>query len=167
MLTATRGVRPEFRLDPDDRQATTVRMAAARKRQGLRREQRELSEQLRADGATWVEIATEFQRRYHLNARTALRLVRGWSQPYAADQWNLRWPEDPKTLKNFSYWENWPSETGREPNLRVLTRLAELYCCDVADLVADIGRFAERDRVAMQLPMWLICRRCGTAGLSA
>lgn len=30
-------------------------------------------------------------------------MARDWSQRDAADEWNKRWPDDPKTFKNFSY----------------------------------------------------------------
>jgi len=136
---------------------------AVKRRRGLRWEQRELVGKLRAEGASWGEVAAEFQRRYGLNARTALRLVHGWSQPDAANQWNERWPDDPKTLKNFSYWENWPAKTGREPSLRVLVRLAELYQCAVADLVSDVGDFRPLDQPPFRpVQLWFICRHgCG------
>ena len=48
-----------------------------------------------------------------------------------------RWPDDLKTFKNISYWERWPAATGYAPSLEVLTKLAELYECHVADLLAD------------------------------
>lgn len=86
-----------------------------------------------------------FRGRYRVNARVALRLAHGWSQRDAAEQWNARWPAEPKTFKNFSYWENWPSSTGYAPSLEVLARLAELYECRLADLVADAPDFRSCD----------------------
>jgi tetratricopeptide (TPR) repeat protein len=92
-----------------------------------------------------VDVAKVFRTKYRVNARVALRLARSWSQRQAADEWNQRWPDEPKTFKNFSYWEAWPSSTGHEPSLDVLSRLARLYECSVSDLVADLPDYRHRD----------------------
>lgn len=110
-----------------------------------RQEQRQLSAELRAERKTWADVAVAFCERYHLNMRAALRMAHGWSQREAVGLWNERWPDDPKTFKNFSYWENWPSKTGYAPSLDVLGRLAELYECSVGDLLLDYGDFRSRD----------------------
>jgi hypothetical protein len=117
------------------------------KPRSLKSEQQQLTTQLRDKGMTWTEIAGVFRHRYRVNARVALRLVHGWSQQGAADHWNNLWPDDPKTFKNFSYWERWPSPTGYEPSLGVLSRLAELYHCRVTDLLIDSEDFRIRDAV--------------------
>jgi tetratricopeptide (TPR) repeat protein len=75
--------------------------------------------------------------KYRVNPRVAFRLAHTWSQRQAAEEWNKRWPDEPKTFKNFSYWETWPSVTGHEPSLVVLGKLAQLYECSVSDLVID------------------------------
>lgn len=111
----------------------------------VRQEQRQVSERLRAEHRTWPEVAAEFCERYRVNVRAALRMVRDWSQRDAADEWNKRWPDDPKTFKNFSSWELWPGPTGHAPSLGVLGRLAELYECSIADLVGDCADFRTRD----------------------
>jgi len=77
--------------------------------------------------------------RYGVGARVAMRTAAGWSQAEAADAWTRRWPDDPKTFKSISTWELWPGPTGHAPSLTVLDRLAQIYGCAVADLVAGWG----------------------------
>jgi transcriptional regulator with XRE-family HTH domain len=107
------------------------------------REQIGLAGSLRAEGRTWSEIAAALRDRYGLNARVAMRVAHGWTQAEVAHEWSLRWPDDPKTFKNISYWENWPSPTGHMPSLTVLDRLAQVYGCTVADLVAGWGEHGD------------------------
>ena len=92
---------------------------------------------MRQQGRSWAEIGTAFQLAYRVNPRVALRHAHGWSQPQAAERWTEMWPDDPKTFKNFSYWEQWPGQTGHAPSLDTLDRLARMYECKVTDLLTD------------------------------
>ncbi|HET9896618.1 MAG TPA: hypothetical protein VFQ44_16945 [Streptosporangiaceae bacterium] len=100
--------------------------------------------QLRDEGRTWAEIGVIFQSAYRVNPRVALRQAHGWSQPQAALRWTEIWPDDPKTFKNFSYWEQWPGQTGHAPSLETLDRLARLYECRVTDLLGDCQDYGPR-----------------------
>lgn len=115
------------------------------RRRGMRADQLELAAGCRALGMTWAEIAAVFRDRYDVNALVAMRLAHGWSQRDAAERWNRCWPDDPKTFKTFSGWENWPGPSGNAPSLGVLARLAELYQCAVIDLLVDAPDFRRRD----------------------
>ena len=110
-----------------------------------RQQRAELVAELRRQGKAWVEIAEDFRQRYRLSGRVAFRLAHGWSQGEVADLWNARWPDEPKTFKNVSYWEVWPSPTGHEPSLAVLDKLAQLYECSVTDLLADLADYRHLD----------------------
>jgi transcriptional regulator with XRE-family HTH domain len=120
-------------------------VTTVKKRRGLPRDEVALAERLRGAGQSWSEIAAVFRERYGVNGRIAMRKAHCWSQRDAADAWNERWPAEPKTFKSFSYWENWPSRSGREPSLAILAQLAELYQCSVTDLLADAPDFRDRD----------------------
>lgn len=108
-------------------------------RSAHRREQAKLAAELRSRELPLSEITAVLRDRYGVNARLAVRTARGWSQADVAAAWNSRWPDDPKTFKNVSYWENSPSPTGHSPSLVVLDRLAQLYECHVADLLTGWG----------------------------
>jgi hypothetical protein len=53
--------------------------------------------------------------------------------------------DEPKTAQNISTWERWPIG-GHEPSLTTLGLLAEIYECDLAHLVADLGRHQHLDQ---------------------
>jgi hypothetical protein len=86
------------------------------------------------------------QARYRVNPRLAFRWAHGWTQDEVAAQWCSLWPDEPRTNQNVSTWERWP-QAGHEPSLGTLARLAQIYACDVSDLVTDLGRYGRLDRV--------------------
>lgn len=98
-----------------------------------KREWADLAAELRVEGKSRVDIAHVLRQRFGLSALAALRHARGWSQEQAARDWNARWPETPRTFKHFSGWE-----TGRHtPGLDTFDKLAQLYECNLEDLLAD------------------------------
>jgi hypothetical protein len=107
--------------------------------------------QLREEGRTWAEIGVIFQSAYRVNPRVAMRQAHGWSQPQAAEHWTEIWPDDPKTFKNFSYWEQWPGQTGHAPSLDTLDKLARLYECRITDLLGDCRDYGNRPRSALSV----------------
>lgn len=116
------------------------------KARSVRAEQAQLAHAMRGTGCSWRQVADAFVARWGLSYLQAFRLAHGLSQEQAADRYNRAWhPDRPLTGKNISYWELWPAKTGKEPPLNKLTRLAEVYECSLADLVADIGQ--NRDAV--------------------
>lgn len=114
------------------------------KPRSVRQAQAVQAAQLRQQGRSWAEIGAVFQQVYRVNPRVALRQAHGWSQPQAAQRWTQLWPEDPKTYKNFSYWEQWPGQTGHTPSLDTLDRMARLYECKVTDLLTDCRDYGAR-----------------------
>ncbi|MHB1876054.1 MAG: hypothetical protein ACYCPF_14495 [Streptosporangiaceae bacterium] len=114
------------------------------KPRSMRQAQAAHAARLRELGRGWAEIGAVFQATYRVNPRVALRLAHGWSQPQSAARWTARWPDDPKTFKNFSYWEQWPGPTGHSPSLETLDKLAQLYECKMTDLLADCRDYGVR-----------------------
>jgi transcriptional regulator with XRE-family HTH domain len=111
----------------------------------VRAEQADLSQVMRGSGCSWRQVADEFSRRWGLTYLQAFRLAHGWSQEEAAKHYNSTWsPERPLSGKHISYWEMWPSKSGKEPSLRRLSQLAEVYECTVSDLLRDLGSKKER-----------------------
>ena len=114
------------------------------KPRSIRQAQAMQAAHMRKQGRSWAEIGAAFQQIYRVNPRVALRHAHGWSQPQAAVRWTELWPDDPKTFKNFSYWEQWPGQTGHSPSLDTLDRLAKLYECKVTDLLTDCKDYGAR-----------------------
>jgi hypothetical protein len=124
---------------------------AQNRRQSQKEELAEVRDELRAQGWTYREIAIRFRCERKLNSRVAFRLAHGLTQQEVADRWNDLWPcddgETPVTYKHISYWEAWPTKSGRTPSLKTLNRLARIYCCGANDLL-DGEDYSEYDDVA-------------------
>lgn len=109
-----------------------------------------LTADLRTQGRSWTEIAERIATDERLNMRVAFRFAHGLSQGEVADRYNklFRGKDGAGaiTSKNISYWENWP-QSGHEPSLKTLKRLAQLYQCDVGYLIDD-GQYSHLDEQA-------------------
>jgi tetratricopeptide (TPR) repeat protein len=138
------------------------------KPRSIRQAQAIQAARMREQGRSWAEIGVAFQAVYRVNPRVALRQAHGWSQPQAAERWTALWPEDPKTFKNFSYWEQWPGRTGHSPSLDTLDRLARLYECKVTDLLTDCRDYGTKPTAVTAPPTREITASVGeTAEASA
>jgi len=116
----------------------------ASKVSSVRAEQARLARAMRENGRSWRQVADEFVRRWGLTYLQAFRLAHGLSQEQAAARYNMKWlPVRPLAGKNISYWEMWPSKSGKEPSLSKLAMLAQVYECSVSDLLADVGDHAD------------------------
>ncbi len=106
-----------------------------------------LSDSLRTQGQTWAQIAKRIVCDEHVNIRVAFRLAHGMSQREVAARWSEEFPTEAGAAsmsdKIISYWETWP-QSGYEPSLKSLKRLARIYQCNVGDLIDD-GDFSHLD----------------------
>jgi hypothetical protein len=113
----------------------------------LRRQKRDLREQMRSMGLGYRDIAAEFARRYRLRPRGAWREAYGWSLQETADRINTfrgHTGLDPgglasMTAPHLSEYETWPGHgpqpSGRRPTPYLLSVLAAVYDCAVTDLI--------------------------------
>lgn len=105
------------------------------RRRSVRQDQTCLSQAMRGNGHSWRQVADEFVGQWGLTYLQAFRLAHGWSQQEAAKHYNERWhPQRPLTGKHISYWEMWPSKSGKEPPLSKLRMLADVYECSSSSL---------------------------------
>jgi transcriptional regulator with XRE-family HTH domain len=111
-----------------------------------------LSQSLRGQGQTWAQIAACIAAQEHVSMRVAFRLAHGLSQREVADRWCEEFPAQAGTAsmsdKIISYWETWP-QSGCEPSLKSLKRLARIYQCHVGDLI-DNGDFSHLDTATLR-----------------
>lgn len=97
----------------------------------------QLRDQLRQQGFSYPQIAARIRAEHGVNPRVAFRLAHGLTQAEVAERWNSLWPEAeaPRTAKHISYWEAWPTPTGRMPSLDTVGKLACIYQCQPGDLL--------------------------------
>ncbi|WP_436761192.1 hypothetical protein [Streptosporangium sp. V21-05] len=108
----------------------------------LKQQMDALTAQMREHGATWSQIAADYQLRFTFNPLRGYREAHRYTQSKVVQLWNLRWPDDALSERRLGAWEAWPSVTGNEPPLSGLERLARIYQCRAGDLVhgEDHGR---------------------------
>ena len=130
----------------------------------LRREKRDLREQMRSMGLGYRDIAAEFARRYSLRPRAAWREAYGWSLQDTADRINdFRGNTglDPggfagMTAPHLSEYERWPGHapepSGRRPTPYLLAVLAAVYDCAVTELIdlPDREHFPPHDLLILE-----------------
>lgn len=96
--------------------------------------------QLQAQGQDMTCIAERIACDERVTPRAAWRLACGLSQQQVADRYNTWFPPGSDTAlitaKQLSYWETWP-QSGREPSVTALTRLARIYGCTISALIID------------------------------
>lgn len=91
-------------------------------------------------GCATAEIAVEMRTRWRMRPREAWRHALGLTLQDAADKLNDLGARHPgqavaADASLLGKWEKWPVSSGRRPTLSVLVLLAELYGCEVEDLL--------------------------------
>ncbi|WP_269853072.1 XRE family transcriptional regulator [Streptomyces sp. RPT161] len=99
-----------------------------------------LRQEMTATGCRTAEIAVEMRARWRMRPREAWRHSLGWTLQEAADRLNALGTERPgeavaADASLLGKWEKWPGPSERRPTLAVLVLLAQLYGCDVEDLL--------------------------------
>jgi hypothetical protein len=89
----------------------------------------------RGSGASWAQIAADFQARYKLTPLRAFREAHRYTQGRVVGLWNERWPDAPLNEHRLGAWEAWPAKGSNAPSLPGLENLARLYQCRAGDLI--------------------------------
>jgi tetratricopeptide (TPR) repeat protein len=98
-----------------------------------------LRQEMLAAGCTYADIATEMRIRWRFRAREAWRHAHGLSLQEAADRINHAGAGRAEAVAAdaslIGKWEKWPLDTGRRPSDAVLVLMAEVYGCEVEQLL--------------------------------
>lgn len=98
-----------------------------------------LRHEMAAVGCGPREIAAEMRSRWGIRPREAWRMALGLTLQEAADRLNSLAADRREGMgadaSLMGKWEKWPAASGRRPSLGVLSLLAELYECEVDDLL--------------------------------
>lgn len=108
-------------------------------RPGSKPERDALRREMLAAACTYTDIATEMRARWGYRAREAWRHAHGWSLQEAADRINSAGSGRPDSVAAdaslMGKWEKWPLAGGRRPSTAVLSLMAQVYDCQVAQLL--------------------------------
>lgn len=129
-----------------------ARAPVAYARKSLRQHKRRQRERMRAAGLGYRQIAAEFARDYRLRPRAAWREAYGWTLVEEAERINAFRGDtgidaagiSGMTAAHLSEYEQWPGRgdkpTGRRPTPYLLSVLAEIFDCDVGELIDSDDR---------------------------
>lgn len=103
-----------------------------------RAELTDLRAELRGRHWTYREIAALLRRTRGYGVLLSFRLAHGLTQEHVAGKLNETAADEATTVitgQHICYWEAWPGGTGRQPTLNDLRRLAQVYACNIHDLI--------------------------------
>ena len=102
----------------------------------LKQQMDAFTERMRAEGASWKQVAADYQTRYRLTPLQAFREAHRFTQVEVVRLWHERWPDSSFNERRLGAWEAWPAKSGNPAPLDGLENLARLYGCRAGDLIA-------------------------------
>ncbi|MCC5035100.1 XRE family transcriptional regulator [Streptomyces sp. WAC 00631] len=101
-----------------------------------------LRHEMLAAGCTTVDIAVEMRSRWRMRPREAWRHAHGWTLQETADRINDLSSSRPgpggavaADASLVGKWEKWPGPSSRRPSLTALLLIAEVFGCQVEDVI--------------------------------
>ncbi|MEU4229606.1 helix-turn-helix transcriptional regulator [Nonomuraea sp. NPDC026600] len=127
---------------------------AAIPKSGSRAQREALREEMLARGCRHADIAAEMRARWQMRPREAWRHAYGWTLQQLADRVNVPAASGPDgalatDASLVGKWEKWP-QGGRRPTARALVLLAEVFGCEVDELL-DLDDRRELPDVELRL----------------